>query len=106
MVHLQRLWEFIPHPVQSSRPLVCARFAKVCCHRKLVHLAKQQMKQSTNLTQLLSKQSGENSSDQDENSDSDEDEQLDKGHETTNTPTVLELIHQVNAWSRFEGPES
>ena len=51
-------------------------------------------------------QSDENSSDEDENSDSDEDEQLDEGHETTNTRTVLELIHELNAWSRFEGPES
>ena len=35
--------------------LACARFVKVCCHRKLVHLAEQQMKQSTNLIQLVFK---------------------------------------------------
>ena len=51
--------------------------------------------------------SDKNSSDEDEISDSDEDdEQLHEGHEMTNTRTVLELIHQVNAWSRFEGPKS
>ena len=39
------------HSTSSSifLTLVCARFVKVCCHQKLVHLAKQQMKQSTNL---------------------------------------------------------
>ena len=53
------------------------------------------------------KGSDKNLSDEDENSDSDEeDDQVDERHEITNTQTVLELIHQVNAWSRFEGPES
>lgn len=36
--------------------LACARFVKICCHRKLVHLAKQQMKQSTNLILLFKDQ--------------------------------------------------
>ena len=53
------------------------------------------------------KGSDENLSDKDENGDSDEeDDQVNERHEMTNTQTVLELIHQVNAWSRFEGPES
>ena len=53
------------------------------------------------------KGSDENLSDKDENGDSDEeDDQVDERHEMTNTQTVLELIHQVNAWRRFEGPES
>ena len=51
--------------------------------------------------------SDENSSDEDEISDTDEgDEQFHEAHEMTNTRSVLELIHKVNAWSRVEGPES
>ena len=45
------------------------------------------------------------SSDEDEDSDSDE---YDHGQhdETKNERAVLDLITQVNAWRRFEGPQS
>ena len=50
-----------------------------------------------------------NSSDEDEDSDSemqDQDADDEELVQTTNTQTVLELFNKVNAWRRFEGPQS
>lgn len=54
-------------------------------------------------------ESDANSSDEDEDSDSemqDQDADDEELVQTMNTQTVLELITRVNAWRRFEGPQS
>jgi hypothetical protein len=48
-----------------------------------------------------------NSSDEDSDSEmQDQDADDEELVQTTNTQTVLELFNKVNAWRRFEGPQS